>query len=159
MSTHDDSMADRFRAVFREWPAAVAVLAVRDDDRVYATTVTSFTPVAVDPPTVLVSLGSGAQVLPFLRPGSRVSLSLLARDQERVAQVFADSFPVGPSPFPASGDPVVPGAQAWITAEVDRVVEGPGGARVVFGIMLGGAVDPSRSPLLYRRRGYLGLGD
>lgn len=158
--THDTSNAsERFRAVFREWPSAVAVLAVRDGQHVYATTITSLTPVSADPPTVLASLGGSAQVVPFLRPGTRYAVSLLARDQARTAQVYSDSFPVGPSPFPDSGDPVIPDSQGWLVLEAERLVDAPGGARLVLGTVLEGNVDPGRPPLLYRRRRYFGLDD
>lgn len=152
-------MDQRFRTIFREWPSAVAVLATRDGNRVYATTITSLTPVSAEPPTVLASLGPNAQPLPFLTPGARFVVSLLARDQERVAQVYADSFAVGPSPFPEEGPPILPGAQAWLACVVDHVADAPGGARVVFGTMVDGEVDPGRPPLLYRRRRYLGVDD
>lgn len=150
---------ERFREFFREWTASVALVAVRADGRVYATTVTSLTPVAADPPTLLVSLGGSAQVLPFLPPGARFAVSLLARDQGRIAQVHADSFPVGPSPFPSEGDPVATGAMAWLVCEVDEIHDVRAGARLVLGRVLEGRVDPSRTPLLYRRRGYAGVED
>lgn len=153
----DSPHSDRFREVFREWAASVALVAVRDDGRVHATTVTSFIPVAADPPTVLVSLGASAQVLPFLEVGTRFAVSLLARDQGRIAHVHADSFPVGPSPFPDEGEPIVEGALGWLVCEVDERVDVKAGSRLVLGRVLDGRVHPDRPPLLYRRRTYVGV--
>lgn len=150
---------DLFREVFRQWTAHVALVAVRDDGRVYGTTVTSLTPVAAEPPTVLVSLGPGAQALPFLAPGRPFAVSLLARDQAAVAERFADSYPVGPSPFPERGHPVVAGSLAWLACRVTEVVPAPGGSRLILGQVEEASVDPGRAPLLYGRRRYTGVVD
>lgn len=147
---------ERFREILSHWAASVSVLAVRDPDdgRVYATTLTSFTPVAADPPTVLVSLGAGAQALPFLTPGDRYVVNLLAREQSRLAQVFADSFPVGPSPFRNEGDPVIEGVLASLVCRVTELHDLADGGRLVLGTVVAADVDPTRDPLLYRRRRY-----
>lgn len=148
---------ERFREVFAHWAAHVALVAVRHDGRVYGTTVTSLTPVAADPPTVLVALGGGAQVLPFLEPGARFVVSLLSRDQARLAQIFADSFPVGPSPFATTGDPTVEGAMATLVCQVRETFESETGSRLVLGRVIDATVTPERPPLLYRRRRYAGM--
>jgi flavin reductase (DIM6/NTAB) family NADH-FMN oxidoreductase RutF len=145
---------DRFRAVFREWAASVALVAVRDGGRVHATTVTSLVPVSADPPTLLVALGATAQVLPFLEPGTRFAVSLLARDQAGLAEVYADAYPVGPSPFPALGDPLVAGSMGELVCEVSELLDTRAGSRLVLGRILEARVEPDRPPLLYRRRGY-----
>jgi flavin reductase (DIM6/NTAB) family NADH-FMN oxidoreductase RutF len=98
---------DAFRAALARWASGVAVVAVREEGRVLATTVSAFTSASAEPPLVLVALGPGAQVLPFLTEGRRFGVSVLAESQSRLASVFADPFPVGPSPFPAEGDPVI----------------------------------------------------
>ena len=90
--------------------SGVAVVAIREEDRILATTVTALLSVSVDPPLLLVSLGATAQVLPFLTPDRPFAVSLLAEDQGRVASVFADSYPIGAPPFPARGEPLVEGA-------------------------------------------------
>jgi flavin reductase (DIM6/NTAB) family NADH-FMN oxidoreductase RutF len=164
MSDADPELApavspSRFREVFAQWAAHVALVAVRDEGQVYGTTVTSLTPVAADPPTVLVSLGASAQVLPFLQPGRSWVVSLLAREQAPLAEAFADSFPVGPSPFPAQGDPVVPGSLGHLICRVTEVVATEAGSRLVLGRVVEAEVDPERAPLLYRRRRYRALED
>ena len=81
----------RYRTILSHWAATVSVLAVRDDDRVHGTTATSFTPVAADPPTILVSLGPNAQVRPFLDVGSTFVVNMLDEMQTRLAAVYAVS--------------------------------------------------------------------
>jgi flavin reductase (DIM6/NTAB) family NADH-FMN oxidoreductase RutF len=120
---------------------------------VYGTTITSFTPVNADPPVVLVSLGPNAQVLPFLQTGSRFTINLLEESQSRWAEVFADPYPVGASPFAESGDPILDGAMVWLTCRVEAVVDAGRGARLVLGAVLDGDAGAGLRPLLWHRRG------
>ena len=113
--------AARIREAFSRWASGVAVAAVREDDQVLATTVTALVSVSVNPPLLLVSLGPTAQVLPYLTPGRRFGVSVLAEGQARTASVYADSFPVGASAFPAEGDPVIADALVQIVCVVERV--------------------------------------
>jgi Na+/proline symporter len=46
----------------------------------------------------------------------------LGADQARLARIFTDAFPVGPSPFPGEGDPVIPGCHVGLVCAVDKVV-------------------------------------
>lgn len=140
-----------FRELLSHWASTVAIIAARYDEKIYATTITSFTPVAADPPTVVISLGANAQVLPFLFEGSRFAVSLLDERQARVAEVCADPFPVGPSPFPDSGDPIVRDALAWVVCTVDSIIEVPGASRLIVGRVVEGEVGGGR-PLLWHRR-------
>lgn len=144
---------DRFRDLLSQWASTVGVVAVRDDGRVYGTTITSFTPVSIDPPAVVVSLGPNAQALPFLHEGARYVINLLAEEQAAIAEVYADPFPVGPSPFPADGDPIVAGALVSLVCEVADVVPTEGAARLVVGRVVEGAEGGGTRPLLWYRRG------
>jgi len=149
--------AQAFKEALSWWAATVTVVAVRTADRVLATTVTSFAPVAAAPPLVVVSLGASAQVLPELREGAEFAVSLLARDQRRVASVYADSFPVGPSPFPETGPPVVEGALAALVCRVGSVHPMEGGSRLVTGRVEEVREGTGQAPLVYWRRSYTGL--
>lgn len=142
---------DTFRDLLSHWASTVGVVAVRDDGRVHGTTITSFTPVSADPPAVLVSLGPNAQVVPFLTEGARYTVNLLNERQAGIAEVYADPYPVGPSPFPDRGDPVLGGALASMTCEVVEVVATVGGARLVVGRVSACQAGDGRPLLWYRR--------
>lgn len=146
------SSADRFRDALSRWASGVAVAAVRVDDRVLATTITAFLSVSVAPPLVLLSLGPTAQVLPFLPVGARFAVSVLTAEQARLASVFADSFPVGPTPFPAEGDPVIPDALVRIVGRVERI-DLAGDHRLVLTAVESSAVG-SGEPLIRWARAY-----
>ncbi len=148
---------DDFREALSRWVAGVAVIAVREPDRVYATTVSSFTSVSADPPLVLISLGAGAQVLPFLSEGRRFTVSILSVGQRRLATVFADSFPVGPSPFPSQGDPFLEGSLAALACSVRTVVEAAM-SRVVIASVEEARPGGEGEPLVHYGREYRMLG-
>lgn len=152
----DETTAAReeaFREALSRWASGVTVVAVRHEGRVHATTVSAFASVSARPPLVLVSLGPGAQVLPFLDEGTRFTVSVLARGQRRLASVFADSFPVGPSPFADEGPPVIPDAHATLVCSVHSVLPAES-ARIVVGLVEEARAGEPGDPLLYYHRGY-----
>ncbi len=145
--------SDTFREALAHWATTVALAAVRDEGVVYGITVTSFTPVSADPPTVLISLGPSAAIVPFLEVGTRLGVSLLAEGQRGLAADFADTFQVGPSPFSDEDIPLVEDAMLGLHCTVRSIQVAPGRAIVVVA-----QVDEARSggglPLLYHQQGY-----
>lgn len=145
--------ADTFRDALARWASTVTLVAVRDEGKVYATTVTSFAPVTADPPDIVVALGPNAQVLPFLVEGSRFVVNLLAEDQAGLASRYADSYPVGPDPFPAGGDPVMSGATTSLICRTVKVHPTDADARLVVGRIERVIEGSGGSPLLWYDRG------
>lgn len=154
---------DAFRDALAEWASTVTVVAVRDDGDVHAVTATSFIPVSVEPPLVLVSLNPNARVLPFVEEGGEVAVTLLGSDQRRVAADFADAFPVGPSPFPADGPPIVEGGVVGLACRTRRTVDLEDGTRLVLAAVERVHTGPlhvgEKDPLLYHRRRYRTLAE
>lgn len=133
--------------------AGVTVVSVREGGSVHATTVSSFAPISIDPPVVMVSVGGNAQVLPFLDEGTDFVVNLLRGAQRRLATVYADSFPVGPSPFAEEGDPVIADALAVLRCRVESVVK-VDGTRVVLGRVRAVDVGEEGDALVHFRRSY-----
>ncbi len=143
-----------FKEALSHWASGVSLVTVRDDDgSVYATTVSSFGGLSADPPRVLFSLGPGAQVLPFLHEGSRFVVNVLAGSQRRLAVIYSDPFPVGPSPFPESGLPIIPDSHAAVVCETDRVVP-VDDSRLVVGLVTEAVLEGEGEPLIHYRREY-----
>lgn len=144
---------DSFRNALSSWASGVAVVAYRSDERVVATTVSAFLSLSLDPPLVLVAIGPNATVRPFLQPGARFGISILGAGQRRLAAVFADPFPVGPSPFTETGDPVIQGALVALGCTVQRLEDGADHAIVIAAVdeLMTGSDEP---PLIRYRRGY-----
>lgn len=131
------------------------MVAARDAGRVVATTVSAFTSLSLSPPSVLVALGPGATVLPFLSPGARCGISILARGQARLASVFADPFPVGPDPFAEDGHPVIPDALVALACVVTETR--PGGDHTIIIAAVEDASTNGDEPLVRYRRRYHGI--
>ena len=149
---------ETFKEALSYHAGGVTIVAVRDDRDVHATTVSSFIPVSATPPTILVSVGGNAQVLPFLDEGVPFVVNILAADQRKLASVFADAFPVGPSPFPDTGEPEIPGALASIRCRVASLIES-GSGLLVLGRVEGTRTEGGDTALVHYRRGYHALGD
>lgn len=144
---------DALREVLAGWPAGVTLVAVRAEGRVHALTVSAFMPISLEPPTVLVSLGPNAAAAPYLDPGVQFAISLLAGDQKGLASRFADTFPVGPSPFPPEGAPVVTDALASLVCEVEDVLT-RGDHALVFGGVREVRRGRTAPALVWRNRDY-----
>jgi 3-hydroxy-9,10-secoandrosta-1,3,5(10)-triene-9,17-dione monooxygenase reductase component len=146
---------DVFREALSFWPSGVTIVACRSGARVVATTVSAFTSLSLEPPRVLIALGPNATVLPFLSPGASFGISVLAREQARLATVYADSFPVGPDPFTGAGTPLVRDALVGLDC---RVTESRGGGdhTVIIAEVLDAAIR-EQAPLIRFRRRYHGL--
>lgn len=139
------------------WASGVSIVAVREGGRVHALTVGAFIPVSLDPPTVLISLGPNASVLPFLEPDTTFAISLLAMEQKGLASRYADTFPVGPSPFVEEGAPVIEGALAWLVCEVDEMLR-RGDHTLVIGRLIEAGTGREAPALTYFRRDYHSVG-
>lgn len=113
-----------FRDAMARWPTGVTIVAIRHESRVVALTVSAFVSLSLDPPLVLVALGANANILPFLQTGARFGVSILGEQHRRLASIYADAFPVGPSPFPDEGDPLIEGAPVALACTVTETRQG-----------------------------------
>lgn len=145
--------ADAVKEAFSRWASGVSIVAVRDDDGIHALTVSAFIPVSVEPPLVLISLGPNAAALPYLERGTPFAISLLAAGQQAEASRYADTFPVGPSPFPEAGPPVVEGALATLVCVVEELLQ-RGDHTLIIGAVETAASGADEPALIYFRRDY-----
>lgn len=148
---------DELREALSRWATGVTVVAVRNEGRVHALTVSAFLPVSLDPPLVLVSLGPNASVLPYLERGTPFAVSLLAAGQRGLASRFADVYPVGPSPFPSDGPPIVADGVAALACVVEEVRQA-GDHHLVTGRVDAALRGVDTAALGYYRRGYHSIG-
>jgi flavin reductase (NADH) len=148
---------DRLREALAHWASGVTIVAARDEARVVATTVSAFLSLSLEPPLVLIALGPNATVLPYLQPGSAFGISVLGHEQRQLAAVFADPYPVGPSPFPPAGEPLVDGAMVGLACTVQETR--PGGDHVIIIAAVDAVRGPfGAEPLVRFRRKYRRLG-
>ncbi len=81
------------RALFRRWPAGVSVVVAEVDGRRAALTVSSLVSLSLDPPLVGISVAEQASLHELLRGADEWTASILAGNQEQLAQHFARSVP------------------------------------------------------------------
>ena len=92
LGTVDDRGAEQ-RALFRRWPTGVSVVVAEAGGRRAGLTVNSLVSLSLDPPLVGISLALSASLYEVLRDAGEWAVSMLAADQEGLAQHFARSIP------------------------------------------------------------------
>jgi flavin reductase (DIM6/NTAB) family NADH-FMN oxidoreductase RutF len=117
------------RALFRRWPVGVSVVVAEVDGRRSGLTVSSLVSLSLEPRLVGISISLQASLHEVLRDAGRWAASLLAGDQDRLAQHFARGVPpialwngIGVRDDDAR---LLVGAAGWLTARtVDEVRTG-----------------------------------
>jgi flavin reductase (DIM6/NTAB) family NADH-FMN oxidoreductase RutF len=154
--------SDAFRSIFRQHPAGVAVVALRDGDRPLGFTATSVISVSAEPALLTFSVAGTSSSWPALARASSLTISFLAAGQVDVSARFAtsgvDRFAGVDWHWLPTGEPVLDDVPAWIRGDVvQRVAVGASHLVVVE------ARETSQvhggSPLVYHDRAYHSLGE
>jgi flavin reductase len=150
---------DDLREAMRRFPTGVSIVTVALEESELGLTVGSLVSVSLEPPLVSIAIGVHTPLHEPLREAGAFAASLLADDQERLAQHFARNPPpiaawVGIETRPSPAGPLLDGALAWLECRV--AAEYPAGDHTLF---LGEverieAGHPGRA-LAYRERRYV----
>jgi flavin reductase (DIM6/NTAB) family NADH-FMN oxidoreductase RutF len=150
---------DELRALFRDVPSPVGVVTVEVGGNAAGLTVDSLVSLSADPPLVGIALGRHAALHELLREAGSFALSILASDQEHLAQHFARGVPpiahwTGIDTTSGElGAPLLDGAMGWI--ECRLVSQHEVGDHTLF---VGEATSvrrgPGREALVHLRRAY-----
>ena len=112
----------QYKEVFRQHPAGVAVVALRDGERRIGFTATSVISVSAAPPLLAFSLASTSSSWDALSRARTLTVSFLSADQDDVSARFAtsgiDRFAAGGWYDLGSGEPVIEGAVSWVRGRV-----------------------------------------
>lgn len=153
--------AGGLRALMRRFPSGVAVVTIDLEGERLGLTVSSLVSLSLDPPLVGVSIAKEAAMHELLRRAGSFSASLLAADQEGVAQHFARGVP----PFAHwqgvplredEGAPLIARALGWLRCRV-RDAEDTGDHSFFVGEVLESELGAPKPPLLYLDRRYRDL--
>jgi flavin reductase (DIM6/NTAB) family NADH-FMN oxidoreductase RutF len=117
------------RSLFRRWPAGVSVIVAELEGRRHGLTVSSLVSLSLEPPLVGISISQQASLHELLRDAGSWTASILAGDQERLAQHFSRSVPplvLWDGIDVREGDPRrLVGAAGWLEARtIDEVRTG-----------------------------------
>lgn len=156
-----------YREVLSRFATGVTVVSTLkrtgDDEQPWGTTVNSFTAISLDPPLILVAIGRERAIHPIIERTRRFAVNILGED----SQDLSDCFSGAPSSSPReafcnaayvqseAGQPVLDDAIAFVSCEVERVIEAGDHTIYVGRVVETGCRDEPGWPLLYFRRRYL----
>lgn len=155
----DPAARAELREALARWASGVAVVATRLDGQITAMTASAFMAVSLEPPLVALAVGEHAPLAAQLQEGARFGVSLLARDQRRLAGIFADSFAVDRTGFSAEDEgapPLLRAALAGLACRVESV-HLAGDHNLVVAAVEGVRLGSPGMPLIYYDRAYRGL--
>ncbi|MCV7220294.1 flavin reductase family protein [Mycolicibacterium elephantis] len=147
------SLQDAFKTAMASVCTPVAVVTAMDEDRPHGTTVSAFASLSMLPPSLLVSLDQGSEVLALLRRTGRFGLNILGHDQAALATGFArkGSGKFAGVPWSlADGVPRLTGSPGWVACEVGQTVEAADHVLVIGMVSSVETVDGA--PLTYHAR-------
>ncbi|MFD0041995.1 flavin reductase family protein [Streptomyces anulatus] len=152
---------DRFKQVFRRYPAGVVVVTADSGRGPVGFTATSLTSLSLDPPLVSYGIGVAASSWPHVEAAASSVVNFLGADQEPLARTFATS---GIDRFAAptawrrlpEGEPVLDGVAGWLRLETERIVPA-GDHRIVIARVTESWLDEGRAPLLFHDGAYHSL--
>jgi flavin reductase (DIM6/NTAB) family NADH-FMN oxidoreductase RutF len=145
----------------RRFPAGVAVITVDLEGERLGLTLGTLVSLSLDPPLVGFAVKREAALHELLRRAGDFSVSLLAADQEGIAQHFARGVPPiglwqGVDVLDEPGAPLLTGAVGWLRGHV--LAEHPAGTHTFFvGEIDSADPGPAYRPLAYFAQAYHGL--
>ncbi|HVN60892.1 MAG TPA: flavin reductase family protein [Gaiellaceae bacterium] len=143
------------RALMRRFPTGVAVVTVDLEGERLGLTVGSLVSLSLEPPLVGIAISRHAALHELLRRSGAFAASLLAAEQEALAQHFARGVPpiamwhgIATRPGRETGVPFLDGALGWL--ECRLTAEHPVGDHTFFvGEVVGLELGANAAPLIH----------
>jgi flavin reductase (DIM6/NTAB) family NADH-FMN oxidoreductase RutF len=152
--------SNTLRMTMRQWSTGVTVVTTVAGDERAGMTVSSFTSVSLEPPTVLVCLNKETYAHDLVLRSGVFAISMLGVGQEALSNRFAGLDPTVTDRFEGlslitadTGSPLLPGAIAWLDCIV-KSTHDTTTHTIFFGEVVFAGADPERAPLVYYNRGY-----
>ena len=156
-----EELAGELHTLMRRVPAAVTVVTAEVDGFRYGITVNSFHSLSLEPPLVGMSINRQTQLNLLLKEAEVFAVSVLAGDQDWVAQHFSRSVPPlvlwdGIPLRDVPGPPQIDGAIGWLLCR--RLAEHEVGTHTFFVGAVESVEEGRQAPVLvYAHRAYHGL--
>ena len=157
-------VADEFRSAMRHLAGGVSVITVGRGKDITGMTVTSVSSLAVDPPSLVVSINRSSSSWPLLKRHGFFGVNILTADQLDVAERFtgkdglkgAERFAGATWTSAASGVPLLVGALAAIDCEAEDIIERHSHA-IVIGRVLDLRLSSRTAALAYWQGQYVAI--
>jgi flavin reductase (DIM6/NTAB) family NADH-FMN oxidoreductase RutF len=145
--------ARTFRDALGRFATGITVVSVAAPSRPHGITVNAFLSLSLEPPLVGVAIDTKAKAHEALAQAERYGVSLLAREQQVLSDLFAGRpVEVTPRWERLDGVPVLEDALAQLACRI--VDRHPVGDHTLFVGEVAGAVTRDAAPLLYHRGRY-----
>jgi flavin reductase (DIM6/NTAB) family NADH-FMN oxidoreductase RutF len=155
--------SQQLRLTMRQWVTGVTVVTTVAGEERAGMTVSSFTSVSLEPPTVLVCLNKDTFTHALVLKSHVYAISMLGAGQDAISNRFAGFDPSitdrfdGLDPITAeTGAPLIPDAMAWLDCVVRHGFDAQTHT-IFFGEVVYAKVNPTKNPLVYYNRSYQSL--
>jgi flavin reductase (DIM6/NTAB) family NADH-FMN oxidoreductase RutF len=152
--------SEALRMTMRQWATGVTVVTTVAGDERAGMTVSSFTSVTLEPPTVLVCLNKESYAHALVKRSGIFAISILGVGQEALSNRFAGLDPAVTDRFEGlnlttaqTGCPLLPGAIAWLDCIV-RSEHDTYTHTIFIGEVVFARRDEEHAPLVYHNRSY-----
>ncbi|MCX5052185.1 MULTISPECIES: flavin reductase family protein [unclassified Streptomyces] len=151
----------RYKNVFRRYPAGVVVVTTDAGLGPVGFTATSLASLSLTPPLVSFGIGTTTSSWPHVERAATAVVNFLGADQQALATRFATS---GIDRFAAptkwrrlpEGEPVLDDVAGWLRLEIEQFVPA-GDHRIVIARVVDSWVDEGRNPLVFLDGAYHSL--
>lgn len=146
-------MTRHFRTVCGRFATGVTVILTETPEGVHGMTANAFMSVSLDPILIAIAVYRRGRMAALLgSPGTEFSLSVLAQDQQAVAEFYSRPGALRAAdivaPGPGQGPPMVPGAGAWMLCRTQSVI--PAGDHfLVLAAVESCDLDVEKTPLVF----------
>ncbi|HHO52384.1 MAG TPA: flavin reductase [Deltaproteobacteria bacterium] len=155
--------ADAFKEALSRWASGVSVVTTNEGGRLYGITVSSFSSLSLDPPLILICLGTGNRLSQMIIESRRFAVSILSSTQQGISNAFAGRGRVPTEDITELGAvwgpdqlPIIEGALASMSCSLHTTLE-EGDHLLVVGRVESSSVSEDTDPLLYYHRSYRSL--
>jgi flavin reductase (DIM6/NTAB) family NADH-FMN oxidoreductase RutF len=159
----DPPSIDEYRALMGLYPTGVTIVTCMGDRGPAGMTVNAIASLSLDPILLMVGFGLQSRTLAVVRESRRFAVNVLAREQEDLSRLFASKLPerqkfadVGYEMV--HGVPIIDDTVAWLVCETQAFHPGGDHMLCVGRVVAMGPGHTARTPLLFYRGNYRGLG-
>jgi flavin reductase (DIM6/NTAB) family NADH-FMN oxidoreductase RutF len=149
----------------RKWVTGVTIVTAQSNGFRHGMTVSSFSSVSLDPPTVSISLEQSSRTHDLVLDAGFFGLTFLSQDQQMISQRFAgaatenlDRFSDLDTMVLVTGAPFIISGLAFLDCQVDSA-QAYGANTLIIGKVIAAKIGNSGNPLLYFDRQYRQLQD
>lgn len=152
--------ADLYKHVMRHFPSGVTVVTLRAGEEIHGLTVSAFCSVSLEPPLVLVCIGTDLYSHAMMERGKCFAVNFLSQDDADLSDRFAGRIPeitdrfAGLSYFTAiTGAPILERCVAYLDCTVYAAY--PGGDHTIYvGLVEAAGIQRQAPPLVYYQGNY-----